>query len=254
MTGLYLDVLDRGTDPGGLAYWSGLLQAGTSTRQQVVDGDPRLHRGQGHRGRGVVSDRPRPDRFDRRFEEPTPASRFWAQLLTEGYSDETVESAILASPEYLQGHGASPPTVAAAWYESLTGRAADSGGLTTWSNFLWAGSRRCRWCKPFKSTPEAKATKVARWYSRYLARIAAIWRRSKPTPACWPCASTLVNPLTPATQSRGPPQSSSSRASVCRARPSRGSGPPGPSAPRATPSRRSAPRRGRGSGRPSGSC
>ena len=192
VTGLYLDVLDRGTDPGGLAYWSGLLQAGTSTRQQVVTAiiDSTEAKAtevaewyQADLGRTASIDVLKTD----------AGVGFWTRLLTEGYSDETVESYILASPEYLLGHGASPPTVAAAWYENLTGRAADSSGLTTWSNFLWAGETPLSVVRAFQATPEAKATKVARWYSRYLARTSDL-ATLKTDPGVLAFASTLVNP------------------------------------------------------------
>ncbi len=99
---------------------------------------------------------------------------FWAQLIDQGTSDETVEAYLLASPEYLQAHGASPAPVAAAWYQTVLGRAADPAGAASWASLLWAGVAPLTVVEAFETTAEARATRVARWYTSYLGRTTSL--------------------------------------------------------------------------------
>ena len=169
ITGLYLDLLDRSPDPASLAAWTNLSQAGTSTRFQIASeilNSPEAeetqvaHWYQDDLGRTASIASLKTD----------PGVLVWAQLLSGGLSNETVEAAILASPEYLQDHGGSFPNEAAGWYQNLTGRDADPAGQSVWANLLSAGDAPFTLVQAFQNTPEARATKAARWFSTYLGR------------------------------------------------------------------------------------
>jgi len=169
VAGLYLNLLDRGTDPGGLNYWAGLLQSGTSSRLGVVTAILNSAEAKAtevaewyrsYLGRTASVD-------VLKFDSGVGA---WVQLISAGVADTTVKGVILSSPEYLQKHGSSPASVAAAWYQNLTGRAGDPSGVTTWANVLSAGVPPATVVQVFQTTPEARATTVARWFARYLGR------------------------------------------------------------------------------------
>lgn len=173
VTGLYNDLLDRGSDPGGLAYWTGLIQSGTSSRLAVAsaflatpeaEATQVAHWYQDDLGRTASIDVLKTD----------PGVAGWVQLLAAGVTPETVEATILASPESQLDHGGTPTAVASGLYENLTGRAAEASGLTFWSGLLAAGTPPFSVVQAFQSSPEARATKVARWYTSYLGRSASL--------------------------------------------------------------------------------
>ncbi len=173
VTGLYLDILDRSPDPGGLAYWTGLSQSGTSTRFDIASAilgssEAEVTRValwyQNDLGRSTSIASLKND----------PGVLIWAQALNAGFSAETVEAVILSSPEYLLAHGASPPGVAAGLYQTLDGRAAEPAGQTAWANLLWGGAAPFSVVRSFQNSPESRDTKVARWYTSYLGRTTSL--------------------------------------------------------------------------------
>ena len=166
---LYVDLLDRPADPGGLTYWSNLVQAGATSRANVVAailGSPEAKATQ-------VAEWFRDD-LGRNASiaalKADPGVQAWAQFLMAGMSDEAAHALILASPEYLAAHGSAPAPVVAAWYQDITGRDGDAAGATVWANFLQAGQSPLAVVQTFQSTVEARATRVARWFARYLDR------------------------------------------------------------------------------------
>ena len=173
MTGLYNDLLDRAPDSSGLAYWSELYQSGTNTRTQIVEEILASPEAEATKVAGYYqADLGRTASIAAL--KVDPGVNFWVQLLTAGASDETVESFLLASPEYLAAHGSSPSTVAAAWYQTVLGRAPDTAGLATWTNLLAGGESPFTTIEAFDTTLEARQTKVARWFNQYLGRNATL--------------------------------------------------------------------------------
>ena len=170
---LYVDLLDRPSDPGGLSYWTGLLQSGASTRAGVIAAIlGSFEARETEVAEWYQNDLGRTNSIaDLKADSGVQS---WALQLVQGASDEVIEGDILASPEFLLNHGASPPSVAAAWYQTIVGRTADPAGLTTWANFLQAGQSPLTVVQTFEATAEAKATRVARWFIRYLNRTTSL--------------------------------------------------------------------------------
>ena len=138
VTGLYLDLLDRSPDPGGLAYWTNLYQSGTSTRFEIASALINSPEAQATQvASWYQNDLGRTGSISSLKTDPGVLS--WVQLLNAGLSDEVVEGAILASPEYRTNHGGSSLGVAAGWYQNLTGRGADPAGQSVWANDLSSG-------------------------------------------------------------------------------------------------------------------
>lgn len=187
---LYVDLLDRAADPGGLNYWAGLLQSGASTRGAVVSAILNSPEARTTRVAEWYRD-------DLGRTAPIAALKadagvqFWAGLLNQGIGAAVVESFLLASPEYLQSHGSSPAAVTASWYQGIMGRDADPSGQATWSNLLGAGLSPLAVVQGFQATPEARATRVARWYVRYLDRTTPL-AALKADPGVLQFAATLT--------------------------------------------------------------
>ncbi len=99
-----------------------------------------------------------------------PGVDYWANLLLAGVSDNTVQASILSSPEFINGHGSSPNGVVQGYYVDLTGRFADPGGLTAWSNLLLAGASPFNVAYAFLASPEVSATLVSLWFLQDLGR------------------------------------------------------------------------------------
>ena len=93
-----------------------------------------------------------------------PGVDFWASLLSKGLGDNAVRAAILASPEFINAHGASPPFFVEGLYVNLTGRPADNLGLTAWSNLLWAGQSPYNVALAFLDETEVAETEVSIWF------------------------------------------------------------------------------------------
>ena len=99
ITRVYLNVLGRAPDPGGLAYWLGALSAGQN-RSQVMYGFAnglefqRLIR---NRSLAILMYMG----FLRRSPDPI-GEAFWVESLNQGLTPEQVVSSFLTSPEYLR--------------------------------------------------------------------------------------------------------------------------------------------------------
>ena len=169
VTALYRDLLDRNPDQGGLAAWSNLITSSIVTRSEVAAAILTSPEARATEVAGFYqSDLGRTASIN--ILKSDPGVLGWVQLINAGVSPQSVETFILSSPEYLRAHGASPPTVVAGWYQDVMGRPADAGGLTVWSNFLWSGATPVSVIQGFQNTTEAKVTRVARYFSRYLGR------------------------------------------------------------------------------------
>jgi thermitase len=93
-----------------------------------------------------------------------PGVEQWANLLVEGFGDNTVQALIMSSPEYLQGHGSSPVPIVEGYFGDLTGHAADPVQLAAWSNLLSQGVSPFDTVDFFLSSSEVSDTLVATWF------------------------------------------------------------------------------------------
>ena len=80
----------------------------------------------------------------------------------------------MSSPEYLLGHGASPPTVVQGYYADLAGRAADPAGDAQWANLLWQGMAPSNVLRIFQGCARSRGTLVATWFVQDLGRSTSI--------------------------------------------------------------------------------
>lgn len=118
--------MNRNADPAGLAAWLALLNNGTDTRLQVVQGI-----------------RNSPEHFTQEIEafyltllgRPADATGLagWVQQLESGVREETIAFDFLDSPEYV---GKGDKNFVDAMYESLLGRTFDAAGEASWLNAL----------------------------------------------------------------------------------------------------------------------
>ena len=173
ITGLYQDLLGRSPDADGLQLWVGIYNSGTFTRFEIAKAiltspEARLtevaHWFQDDLGRTTPIDVLKAD----------PGVAAWANLLLEGIEDDTVQAAIMSSPEYLAGHGLTPDSIVQGYYEDLTDRSSDPGGQAYWAGLLSQGIAPFDVLRLFQANAEVQQTKVAEWYIQNLGRTASV--------------------------------------------------------------------------------
>jgi FG-GAP-like repeat/SdrD B-like domain/Domain of unknown function (DUF4214)/Calx-beta domain/FG-GAP repeat len=159
--GLYQAVLDRASDPQGLAYWVGLLQTGV-TKATV---DYSFVNSKEHRQNEVAY-------YYQNFlgEAPDSASAPWVTDLMNGEGEEAVVQGILAMPLYTTLHPTDAEFVTDLYFH-LLGRQADSGGLAHWEQLLSSGSSRGAIVADFfESTSESAMLASQGFYAAFLHR------------------------------------------------------------------------------------
>jgi Bacterial Ig-like domain (group 3)/MBG domain (YGX type)/Domain of unknown function (DUF4214)/Right handed beta helix region len=124
--GIYRAFLNRNADPGGLAFWTGVLNSGSQTRLQVVLG---IRNSPEHYTQEV-------DAFYRtlllRSADPQ-GEAFWVGKLQAGLPEEQIAASFLNSPEYLSK---GDKFFVDSMYNSLLGRQADPAGEAFWLSQL----------------------------------------------------------------------------------------------------------------------
>jgi hypothetical protein len=133
VSGLYSSILDREPDSGGLAGWTGQLNAGVS-RGTVANA---FWLSAEHRGMEVTS------YFETYLGRAPDASglQAWTALFQAGASEIAVQEGILASGEFQAAHASSAAYIQAL-YADVLGRQAASGEIALWSAALSAGTSR----------------------------------------------------------------------------------------------------------------
>jgi hypothetical protein len=95
VTQLYADLLRRQPDPGGLGFWTGLLNQNQATQMQVATGfvtSPEFR---------MLQVRDVYQKFLHRGVDPISLTG-WTQYLVQGHTLEQLQAQIVASPEYFQ--------------------------------------------------------------------------------------------------------------------------------------------------------
>jgi hypothetical protein len=100
----------------------------------------------------------------------TAGLNFWVGLMRNGYRDESLEAAILGSPEYITVHGGTGSKWVTGMYEDLLGRAPDSAGLSFWVNALAHGSHASDVAFGFAASKERESLRISSDYLVYLGR------------------------------------------------------------------------------------
>lgn len=161
---LYEDLLDRQPDPAGFEYWVDLLDSDGERIQSAF---------------GVVASIEHFDdtlagiyqKFLNRAPDPTGIAGFRALYLA-GERITTIESLILASPEYFALSGGTDTGFIENLYQDVLGRPADPTGLVGYLAQLAAGVSRQDVAKSILNSKEAHGVLVSSWYVTYLRRPA----------------------------------------------------------------------------------
>jgi len=145
---LYHQLLQRDTDPAGLAYWSAKLDAGeqpsqvvqeiqASSEYQTLELQNLYHQLLGRTGElaGVQS---------------------WTRALNAGLTIEQVEGGFLGSPEYFQKAGGTNTGFLTALYQDVLDRPVDQVGAAAWGALLQSGVSRLAIALTVEASAEAK--------------------------------------------------------------------------------------------------
>jgi hypothetical protein len=124
VTQVYLDLLKRPVDAGGLAYWSGRLDNGAPrsiVAAQLTHSDEYF----------ATIIKPAYVKFLGRAADSTGLA-YWTSQMHAGLTDEELEAGFIASPEYYAHNGGTDKGWIDGTYIDLLGRPADQPGETFW--------------------------------------------------------------------------------------------------------------------------
>jgi hypothetical protein len=163
---LYQDLLGRNVDPSGLAFFGGLLDAGTQTRTQVVQAI------QNSQERLIVVVN---GTFQRLLKRPADAVGLnaFVTFLANGGTAPQLEAVLLGSDEYFQNRGGGTNNgYLSTLFQDILGRAIDSTGQTTFSQQLTNNVSRTMVAGEVLTSLEAEQDVVMSFYQRFLRRPA----------------------------------------------------------------------------------
>ncbi len=159
---LYLDLLGRPADGGGLAFWSGILDRG-GARLAVVAG---IQGTQEYRGHLVDQ------AFRSLLGRPADAgaATAFASLLAGGGTLTDVRSLVIGSAEYYQKHGATTVGFLQGLFPDLLGRPLDPASQASLSVPLNAGAPRADFARQVAGSDEALGQVVQNLFQASLRR------------------------------------------------------------------------------------
>ena len=160
--GLYSGLLDRASDPAGLAYWTGRRDGGASARA-VADGVVRsaeFRRLQVQEAYRTILGR-----------SADPAAlRYWTARLGSGATLGDLWAALLGSAEAWNRAGSNPAGFADLLYRSVLGRSPDPAGQAFVVGWLDQGRSREALAANVLASDEAFRGEASHWYRRLLDR------------------------------------------------------------------------------------
>jgi uncharacterized delta-60 repeat protein len=130
---VYFDLLQRPVDPAGLSHWSGLLDSGQETAEQVaraIEQSPEYEQ--------LVVNQLYCE-YLHRVADPGGLAG-WTNFLSGGGTEDQLRAVLLGSAEYLTGSSASG--FVASVYIDVLQRPVDSGGAQGWGQLLADGATR----------------------------------------------------------------------------------------------------------------
>jgi hypothetical protein len=169
VTGLYQAIFDRAPDPTGLAYYSGLLESGSS-RQDVVN----QLQGYDEARRTLVA---------RWYQEElgwadsvaalklNPGVVYWASLIDAGQSIDSVHAQVLSTGVY---PGRNAAGYVAGLYQTALGRFPDPDGLAYFAGQVDQGVSRFDVALQILTTDEGRRTAISRFYQDVLGSNVAL--------------------------------------------------------------------------------
>jgi len=161
---LYVDILGRAPDSGGLNSWVGALNSGTS-RTQVAYA---IANSNEYRTDFIQTDY---QIFLNRSADAGGMST-WLAAFSSGATDEQVDAGILGSDEFFTDSGSTNNGYINAVYQYLLGRSADSGGISTWTSALNSGIPRTQVAYAIDASNESRTDLIQFFYQLLLNRPA----------------------------------------------------------------------------------
>jgi uncharacterized repeat protein (TIGR01451 family) len=162
---VYLDVLGRAPDAGGLAFWDHLLDSGTAVSSVAAS--------IAHSDEYYIDYVIRPaylKLLDRASE--VGGEIYWTGQMDAGVTDQQLEADLVSSPEFYANAGGTNPAWVDAIYELLLGRAPDSNGESYWASQLAAGQTLNQVAEGIAGSQENNTQLINDDYFHYLGRAA----------------------------------------------------------------------------------
>jgi hypothetical protein len=162
---LYLDLLQRPADQGGLGYWSSLLDQGAprSVVAQQITHSPEYF---------ATIIRPAYRKFLGRQADDAGLA-YWVNRMVNGLTDQQLEAGFIGSAEYYTHTGGTNQLWVEAMYQDLLGRRPDAAGESYWLAQLAAGADRATVAYGFAASIEREGQLVQQDYQKYLHRTAS---------------------------------------------------------------------------------
>jgi hypothetical protein len=164
VTQVYLDLLHRHVDAGGLATWTGLLDQGVSRLQVVQAIESSLE----YRTDVVTS---LYSRILQRAVDPSGLAT-WTTFLAQGGTAEQLQAELFGSDEYFQKTPNDNINFLSVLYGNQFGRAIDQVGALGWNQLLNSGVSRTAVALAIGRSLEADQDEVLAFYHQYLHRPA----------------------------------------------------------------------------------
>jgi hypothetical protein len=165
VTQAYEDLLGRTPDPVGLAGWSGLLNQGLITRNQLAQALA------GSVERDTLEVQQVYTRFLHRSPDPKGLMG-WTDFLQGGGSLAGLEAGVVGSEEYFQLHGGTNGAFLGALYQDALGRILDATGQQSWEPLLDGGASRDDVAAAIFGSQEYSQDLVRSYYQEFLHRPA----------------------------------------------------------------------------------
>jgi uncharacterized delta-60 repeat protein len=162
---IYLDVLQRPADAGGLAFWTSALASGQSTRTQVV-----LSIEQSAEYHALVVQ----NLYNLYFHRAADSAGItaWSDFLANGGTTGQLRAILLGSDEYARNHsgGNGSLTFLEGVYHDVLYRSIDSGGQATWTQAQNNGASNEAIAAAIIRSTEGAGDEVQDLYQRLLHR------------------------------------------------------------------------------------
>jgi hypothetical protein len=164
VSALYNTALGRDADSAGLAYWTNLLNKGTS-RQQVTLG---IQQSVEYRSRLIDSV------YETYLGRDADAAgrQWWLSQFAAGATERQFTASLLASDEYFKNAGGSDFEFVQDLYQDVLGRALDGAGATWWTGQLANGAKRKDVATQVLGSDEALRAEASQFYQDVLGRDA----------------------------------------------------------------------------------
>jgi len=163
---LYLDLLDRPADAGGLSTFAAALDSGTMVRQAVVEAILSSNEYRTNEVQHLYQ------AYLKRAADPGGLTTF-VTILNGGGTNEQVATALAGSQEFSQTQGGGTNAgFLNALYQDALGRPVDANGLAAWENALAQSTTRGQVATAIFGSSEYRQDLVQNFYERFLHRPA----------------------------------------------------------------------------------